>query len=246
MIKEAIDRILSLGPPNLEKFGNLNYTDKQLTLVSPPLAETVRCSTLQSLAGLFKAKFDELTPQSIFAQIKSPTEVSLTAAKADDYGRRQVWTQATHTPVGCFDFKQWYTPENFLIAAQTGFQRVKIQNDDGSFAKDLDYVLGIAASVTADRAVENADDGIAQRVALRQGVSLKGDAALRGRVNLAPWRTFVEVDQPLSEFLFRAKYTDSGVLLALFEADGGRWKLDAIAQIAAWLNKNLPGVTVIS
>jgi hypothetical protein len=59
-------------------------------------------------------------------------------------------------------------------------------------------------------------------------------------VNLAPYRTFQEIEQPSSPFLFRIKGTPGeGVQCALFEADGGAWRLDAVARIEAWLTKAL-------
>lgn len=244
MDADAIDKVLELAPPNIHKVGDLEYTDQSLTLITPPLPSAIKCSNLQSIADLWKAVTHD-APESMI-QIVSPTEVSFKSIESDEYGRRTVYAIAEYSGERAFAFGKWYAPENFIIDAQTSFQRVKVQNDDGSFAADLDYVIGIASKITAERAVENSDDGIAQRVALKQGVTLQGEAALKGRVNLAPFRTFLEVDQVLSQFLFRAKYTDNGVVLALFEADGGRWKLDATKAIANWFQTNIGGVTIIS
>ncbi len=179
--------------------------------------------------------------------IESPTAAALVARESDEYGRRQVFARATY-PKDCttFSFGQWLNPENFIIAAQAGFQRVKIQNDDGTFAKDLDYVLSIASKITADSTVQHDDDGIAQRVALKQGIQLRTDAALQPRVNLAPYRTFAEIDQVVSTFIFRARVQGDAITLALFEGDGGRWRLTAVAAIKAWLSSQITGSPIIS
>ncbi len=137
-------------------------------------------------------------------------------------------------------------PESFIIAAQAGFQRVKVQHDDGSFVKDLDYVLDIASHITSENAVSNTDDGFAQRVAVKQGIALKAEAILRPMVNLAPYRTFAEIDQVLSTFVFRARVDNGTAKLALFEGDGGRWKLGAYLAIASWLSGKFGGTPVIS
>jgi hypothetical protein len=73
-------------------------------------------------------------------------------------------------------------------------------------------------------------------------------AKLKSRVTLAPFRTFTEVEQPASDFIFRAKQMkpDSLPQLALFEADGGKWRLAAIENIAAFLRNHATGVQVIS
>jgi hypothetical protein len=51
-----------------------------------------------------------------------------------------------------------------------------------------------------------------------------------------PNTSFRELDQPASDFIFRVK---NGGGFALFEADGGAWKIAAINAIAAWLKNRL-------
>lgn len=49
-----------------------------------------------------------------------------------------------------------------------------------------------------------------------------------------PFRTFLEVEQPESEFLLRV---DAEKGIGLFEADGGIWKLEAKRNIAEYFAK---------
>lgn len=76
-------------------------------------------------------------------------------------------------------------------------------------------------------------------VEARQGIALKERVEVRPRVVLQPFRTFLEVDQPESEFLLRVD-AEKGV--GLFEADGGVWKLEAKKNIAAYFAKSLSGL----
>jgi hypothetical protein len=247
MIKEAIDRILGLAPPNMQTLGDLEYTDKELKLIYPPSPKAVECSTLQGLVDLFVGNLDEANKQGdLFVHITSPTEVELISRESDEYGRRRVWARAEYPKCESFRFGSWLDPESFIIAAQQHFQRVKIENDDGSFMKDLDYVLGIASKISAENATEHEDDGFAQRVAVRQGVALKAETILKPMVILAPYRTFAEIDQVISQFVFRARAGNGAVTLALFEGDGGRWKIGAAAAIKAWLAPKFGDVPVIS
>ncbi|WP_235888509.1 RusA family crossover junction endodeoxyribonuclease [Streptococcus pneumoniae] len=55
-------------------------------------------------------------------------------------------------------------------------------------------------------------------------------------VTLRPYRTFSEVEQPASLFVFRI---DKQANMALFEADGKRWVADAVGNIAAYLKEQL-------
>ena len=64
---------------------------------------------------------------------------------------------------------------------------------------------------------------------------------------LRPYRTFLEIVQTMSKFVFRMKDSGSGVDCALFNADGGAWKLDAMNSIRKYFEKALEGtgVTII-
>jgi hypothetical protein len=248
LIKEAIDRILGLAPPNFHPVGELEYADKNLVLICPPSPKAVECSTLQGLVDLYNGDLDKAkTSGDLLVHITSPTEVELISRESDVHGRRRVWARAGY-PKDCvpFNFGSWMNPESFIISAQASFQRVKIETDLGTYARDLDYVLSIASKISADQTAENEDDGIAQRVAVKSGVTLKAEQVLRPLVNLAPYRTFAEIDQVLSRFVFRARVGGESVHLALFEGDGGRWRLDAVAELKRWLGGKFGTTPIVS
>lgn len=75
-----------------------------------------------------------------------------------------------------------------------------------------------------------------QTVEARQGVALNAVVEIKPRVMLRPFRTFLEVEQPESEFLLRVD-PDEGI--GFFEADGGIWKLEAKKNIADYFLKNM-------
>jgi hypothetical protein len=245
-IVEAINKIVSLSAPNIHEDGHLQYTDKKLSLLYPPSPDAVKCSTLQGLVDLYGTSIDDVGSGTVLFHITSPTTVEMISKVADEYGRRRVWAEAKYPECQTFPFGSWLNPESFIIAAQQGFQRVKVENDDGSFVKDLDYVLQIASKITGEQSVSHDDDGFAQRVTVKQGVALKTETTLRPMVQLAPYRTFAEIDQVLSQFVFRARIQSDSPQLALFEGDGGRWKLGAAANIKAWLKGELAEADVIS
>jgi len=246
MLVEFLDQILEMAKPNFLTDGNRQYSDKDLKLIYPPQTKAVDCSTLQGLVDLFVEDMDDVKPDQVFVHITSPTTVDIISKISDDHGRRRVWARATYPECRNFGFGAWMDPESFIIAAQQGFQRVKIENPDGTFAKDLDYVLGIASKISAEHTTDHEDDGFAQRVAVKQGVALKAETILKPMVNLAPYRTFAEIDQVVSQFVFRARVHNGQVALALFEGDGGRWKLGAVAAIKQWLQPKFGDTPVIS
>lgn len=60
---------------------------------------------------------------------------------------------------------------------------------------------------------------------------------VKPRVELAPFRSFPEIEQPVSSFIFRLRGGDPvhAPLCALFEADGRRWEHEAMQRVRAWL-----------
>lgn len=243
---ESMEKAIELATPNIHTVGKLEYVDKELKLIYPPAAKAVECSTLQGLVDLLTEEFEDVDVEKVFLHVESPTVVSIISRDSDDYGRRRVWAKAAYPETKTFPFGSWLDPETFIISAQQHFQRVKVEKDDGTFAKDLDYILQIASKITADQATDHEDDGFAQRVSVRQGITLKAEKILQPLVNLAPHRTFVEIDQVLSTFVFRARINGTAPVLALYEADGGRWKVAAAAAIKAWLETENTKVPVIS
>ena len=68
------------------------------------------------------------------------------------------------------------------------------------------------------------------------GVAAKADAIVPNPVQLRPYRTFQEVEQPESEFVFRV-YDDRSI--SLTAADGGMWKLAARDAVMRYLETAL-------
>ena len=97
---------------------------------------------------------------------------------------------------------------------------------------------------------EYQDTGISQKATLKTGIQESEDKLLPEKVILRPYRTFLEVEQHKSEFIFRAQDSrNNGVQLALYEADGGRWKMDAMRAVKEYLMeqlKEVPDITVLA
>ena len=107
---------------------------------------------------------------------------------------------------------------------------------------DKALLLKFAGTVEAGSVAEYGDDGISQKATVKTGIASKGDAIIPSPAILKPFRTFVEVDQPASSFIFRMKDSSvGGVQCALFEADGGAWKIDAMNSIKEYLAEALDG-----
>ena len=105
---------------------------------------------------------------------------------------------------------------------------------------DRDALIGVASNIVSGTIAEYQDTGISQKATLKTGIQESEDKLLPEKVTLRPFRTFLEVEQPKSEFIFRAQDNKNfGVQLALYEADGGRWKMDAMRAVKEYLEEHL-------
>ena len=111
-----------------------------------------------------------------------------------------------------------------------------IQNILDPNTKATAYLLDLLSRMTNENSVSTNDNGVTQTVEARQGVALNALVEIKPRVMLRPFRTFLEVEQPESEFLLRVD-PDEGI--GFFEADGGIWKLEAKKNIADYFLKNM-------
>lgn len=194
---------------------------------------TLKVHTLQGITEYIVSNREKLgLEQACFLHVVDHKTVRLVGIAGGTIPRRTVHVEATFdelTPAGDPPFKygQFTDPETFNIAVQALFEN----------AHDRERVLACAGNLRDAASSTISDDGITQGVELRHGLTLGKEAAVPNPVELAPFRTFREVTQPKSLFVFRARGGGDGKppTLALFEADGGFWKLTAIENIKGYL-----------
>ena len=128
--------------------------------------------------------------------------------------------------VPVFQFEKFYDTESFNIKMQSIF----LDTDD------KEAILKTVGNLKEDAVKTISDDGISQAVTVKTGIAAAGEAKVPNPVELKPYRTFTEVEQPSSPFVFRMK---EGGYCGLYEADGGAWKRIAIGNIKAHLELKL-------
>jgi len=236
MIKEALEYIVGLSRPELvEKNGSV-WSDRRLSRVSwNPKSQPIEMSTLTSLLDYLKAGVDGMA-EKMLVQVASP--VSVRVLSMLDMDRKRECLAEVSASVPEFPYGRYMDQESFIIALQAKF----LPGDD------RELLLKFAGTVRNESIAEYGDDGVTQKAKVKTGISTVGDAIVPNPVRLAPFRTFTEVRQPGSAFVFRMRQA-SGVECAIFEADGGAWRNEAMAGIKAYLQdglKGLPRYTVIS
>ena len=232
MIKKAIEYIVGLSAPIINEIEGETYSDKPLNRISyVPRASSIEMNTLSSLVDYIKSGVDSFG--SMIIHVQSPTLVSMYSAL--DVEREREYAVHVKAQLPSFAFGQFQDHESFCI----GIQSKCIDDPD----TDKAILLKFAGTVEAGSVSEYGDDGITQKATVKTGIASKGDALVPSPVTLKPFRTFVEVEQPISSFIFRMKEDkyNKGIQCALFEADGGAWKISATEAIKAYLVKELEG-----
>lgn len=238
IIKEAIEYVVGLRKPEVQKIDGIVYSDKELEpVIYNPKARVIQMNTLTSLVDYIKAQVDEMDEKMI-VHVQSPTKVALYSALDSERIRESMVEVVARVPE--FEYGRFIEHERFCIGLQAKFL------DDPESNRAL--VLKFAGTVEDGTVSQYSDDGISQKATVKTGIASKGEAIVPNPVKLRPYRTFHEVQQPMSEFIFRMK-SDNGVACALFEADGGAWENVAMKNIKDYLEVELadyPNFTILS
>lgn len=179
--------------------------------------------TLTGLVDYIKSNL-ERKEAKLLLHIEKPDEVSLMGLLAEDGSREYLASAQAIVPR--FNFDYYLDIEEFNVALQSVFAPTA----------DRDILLKVVGNLKEDNVKTTGDDGISQAVTIKTGVATAADVKVPNPVTLAPYRTFIEVKQPESKFIFRMKDGPRG---AIFEADGGAWRNQAILNIKTFLEEQL-------
>lgn len=227
-LKELIQYGNDLAEPNFVDYGDARWIDKEMyRLDFCQRASSIHMSTLTGLIDYIKAQIDGSTDKMII-QVLSPVEVKLISALDSDR-KREILVEV-NAQIPEFRYGNYMNNENFIIALQAKF----IENADRKL------LLKFAGTVESGTVSGYSDDGVSQKATVKTSIASKGEAVVPNPVKLRPFRTFIEVEQPESAFVFRMRQDDrSGVECAIFEADGGAWKNVAMKNVKAYLESEL-------
>ena len=224
MLAKLIDKLISLKDTKTFEIDGQTYTDGKLTRIEPHKDRPVSVS-VTGLDGICKLIRTELAKIDTVVMVHAAEycQVNVMTTYLNDFSRNMLYIARADAPgirIG------WRDRETALIELRSLF----IPNEGA------EYMLDLLSRITDESAISTRDNGVSQTVEARQGVSLSQMVSVKPIVNLIPFRTFLEVEQPESEFLLRVD-AEKGV--GLFEADGGIWKLEAKKNIAKYFETNL-------
>ena len=228
---KAQKQIDELKAPTLfeDKYGNQYiYCDGEYRLAEQRKpeklikAEPFKTFSLSGLIEYIKADTEHIFAEKRhIVRVKSPTMVEVIAPQAG-YWRERETVAYCEAVVPEIYFGRYMNADDFQVMVQTCF----LDTDNRK------TVLRLAGSVRKEQNMQTADDGVSQKVTINAGVSTAADVIVKNPVELIPYRTFHEVEQPESPFVLR--FNEDGNA-ALFTGDGSKWKLEAVDHIREYL-----------
>lgn len=227
--KEALQYLVNLDKAEIIEIDGQKYSAKMIHHIKYPSPAAIEITTLSGLVDYIKSGVDALNNNDLLIHVVDPTTVKLFSALWDDESRDcyvVVNAQLPNVRFGAF-----VPVEPFNIMIQSAFVP---NNDTGN-------ILKVVGNITEESIRNTGDDGISQTVTAKTGIVKVDNVTVPNPVVLRPYRTFIEVKQPESKFVFRMQ---NGPQAALFEADGGAWKTVAMKNIKEYLEKELDGTGI--
>lgn len=203
------------------------------SLIKPgPSAKTLTVATLGAVRDYLTANKDGLALDKLVVHIESPSKVSVLGPLSDRARVRETYLAAVASDLTDGFLGRYMPLEDFIVGLQVRF----------TDADDCKRVLALLSNVKHETVKTALDDGVTQVVQARAGVALVSDVAVPNPVLLCGLRAFRDIRQASSLFVLRVQSGKLGGLpeVALFEADGGAWRLTVIERVREWLSAALP------
>jgi len=237
LVRSAVDL-------NIIEIDGMQWTKARLERVLyEPKPATLCVASLSGLVDFINVNIDELDLADTVILIDSFKKVSLISATQGEALERARHIEAVVDPdLKVYPFEKYLEVEPFVIALRSMFEP----------SDDRERVIAYVSKVSGGTSFGLDDDGVTQIANVKKGVTgaLTAKETAPAIIKLRPFRTFRDVPQVESEFLFRMKLIDTEsqiVGAALFEADGGRWRNQAVQAIREYLTAYLPdGPAVIA
>lgn len=228
-LKDAIDRITELARPSTMEVDGITYATSEYFQIRGQLElpGLYKVDTLNALVEMIRTEGVHVF-SPLYVRVTAPNFVQVDSGyvATKDCAHDRATLYAAKSDVPSITFNSAMSQERAVIELQSLY----------AVTPDRDYLLSLLSRIDVNQGVSSVDNGISQEVSVRTGAVLKEQQTVQPIVRLQPYRTFLEVEQPASDFLLRL---DKEGHPALYEADGGAWKLEAKRNIAAYLGEQL-------
>lgn len=229
-LREAFEYVTGLKEesmkPIVEVIEGKTYCNKSLVRYGKEdLADPIKVNTLSAMVDYIKGMPEELRDKMIL-HIVSPKNVKLYSGLLEEKSRETLFECEAIVNEFCFD--KYYDQERFLIELQANFVT----------SEDLETIMQVSGNIQAGTTASYSDDGVSQKTTIKSGVQ-RADVIVPNPVKLIPYRTFSEVEQPSSLYVFRIRDDGGEPMFKLVEADNGLWKNAAMKKVKEYFEFEL-------
>jgi hypothetical protein len=242
MIREAIELITELSHGKILNAHGRSYSKDKLHDVPGP-SPTVAPFEVHSLSGFVNYivgtdEHDRKREHKNLVLVNGPREVVLTSTLAGAWEQRDTFIKAVPFIGRDFPFGRYVGAEDFIVGLQTSF----VQDDHTT------EILRMVGNIQAGILKTVVDDGVSQEVTVRQGITKVGNKVIASPVELRPFRTFQDIEQPSSKYVLRLRRdsADDTPEIALFEVDNKLWQLTAVRSIKEYLDPFLDDMLILA
>lgn len=226
-LKEASEYAVASSVPTTYEIGSETYSSSLLHRIDEKqdnIVSTLGVSTLTGFVDYITNNRDEIDLSKTLIVIGGTRHACLMSVLNKDKNREAYIKAKAIVPE--HRWGEWNDNENFVIGLQSKFAPTE----------DREKLMQYIGNMQEEQGVQTMDDGVSQKIVAKTGVATVSNVILPNPVMLKPFRTFQEIDQPESPFIFRVR---KGGDCALFEADGGAWAIECRRRIKEYLEEQL-------
>lgn len=225
MLKEFVEKLMELAAPTTVEIDGSVYSNQKMAHIQDkkPMPRCMDLTGLDSICKMVRNEAEHVGLQ-IFIRVTDYKNVCVFTALDGDEDRLYLYKCTADTPAITTDRYMAY--EKAIIELRSLYIP----------GEGTEYLLQLLGSISNESKVTSSDNGVSQKVEAKSGIALSTLVEVKPRVKLQPFRTFIEVAQPASEFLLRINERGE---IGFFPADGGVWKLEATRNVAAYFECEL-------
>lgn len=182
---------------------------------------------LTQLSSLVEWLTSDSAPDNgnLLLNVVSPTRVRVYGTELNRQGQRPLFAEVNAiTPR--INFGDFVNQERMVITLQSCFEP----------SEDREIILKVVSNLRDEHVQQQTDNGVSQSVQINSGVANAENVIVPNPVTLTPYRTFQEIEQPSSKFIYRMR---EGGNSALFTADNSMWQVIAKQRIKKYLEAGL-------
>ena len=236
MIKEAMEFLKNdvlVEVPGEDGLRRFAYGGK-IHVPTTPLTESILFKSLDGVAGYInEVSSGEGGAWDLFIVVDCSNRIRLLSA-VDKWMRRDIIAIAS-PDLPQIPFGSTLDIESFIVTIMSKFV---LDENALNLIKFVGNIKAVNESVTSD-------DGVSQTVAAKVGITQLANVQVPNPVILKPMRTFPEIEQPSSPFVFRVVPNGKeSPFVTLHDCGDSSWKVAAINSIKEYLKGKI-GIPVI-